>query len=810
MSKINLTNVGQAMTVRQSSLSAEKEQFGYILDTYAEDKNGKPVAPNERIRSAHVGRGIYEKLSCDDRPRERNRAKVQAMVDYKPPYDQKALNERGRGSQFNVNFGEGAAIINDAVNNYVDVFTSTETLLDLPLVTDIENLDYDDRDVYQSIMDEEFTTMVRSWDQAMFSFLELVNKFVTHGVAISLFPDKMSWMFSASSLTDFKFPQRTKAVASAIEVCASLEMMSPTQLSEMIRNEEKATELGWDVDEVKRVIVASANLNGAEDPYDYDNYEHHEEKVKANEFSESSVYTPIKVIRLLVKEHSGKVSSYLCSENAYSSENEKPEAFMFRSHECYESMNEAMHIFPFYTGTSGNIHTIRGLGHMVYPQVQASNLMQCAMLDSARDAMSTKYITPSEKDISNIPIVQAGPHTLIPSHMQIATVQHSPDLSRSAVPAMNLLSNQISRMSTSSSLANVFNNGQDRRSTFEVGAAIEFYSSINASAMRLFNKPWRELLVEMARRAFRPVQDMKTQAGQMAKKMQERCIERGVPKDLLTKIDFQEAKVRMPVGLGNKSARNAIFAKGAELLTEMDEVGRERFARDRAVELFGPEQAAQYIPNRGQKRQLQDTKIAELENNQLMQGLQVSVDPSENFLAHLRVHIPPMFEMVKQYEEGQAELVDVVQRIMPVWEHANETLSVAVVPSIDVPEINQARQALQQLGEIIGNGIKAIQKQQREAAEAQAQQQAQGGEGQGGVSEEQAEIIRAQSQEQMKQQQHALDLQRQYEKHQQNLEINRQKHEQKMTEMMQERIVKNAEAELERAPIVRSNPITRP
>ena len=250
---------------------------------------------------------------------------------------------------------------------------------------------------------------------------------------------------------------------------------------------------------------------------------------------------------------------------------------------------------------------------MVYPQVQASNLMQCAMLDSARDSMSVKYVTPSEKDLSVIPIVQAGPATLIPAHLQIAPDQHAPDLQRSAVPAMNLLSQQINRMSTSSALSDVFSNGQDRRSTFEVGAAIEFYSSINASAMRLFTKPWRELLVEMGRRAFKATQDKDTKAGKMADKMRRRCIARGVPEEIFEKIDWEEAVVKMPVGLGSKSARNAIFAQGTELITEMDEVGRENFAIDRMVELFGPEQASQYIPMRGIQRQPMDTKIAQLE-----------------------------------------------------------------------------------------------------------------------------------------------------------------------------------------------------
>ena len=176
-----------------------------------------------------------------------------------------------------------------------------------------------------------------------------------------------------------------------------------------------------------------------------------------------------------------------------------------------------------------------------------------------------------------------------------------------------------------------------------------------------------------------------------------------------------------------------------------------------------------------------------------MDGKNVQVDPSENYLAHLREHIPLLWQLRRAYEEGQMELTDATQKAIPLWEHANETLQVAIVPEIDVDEINQANQSLQQIGEFINNGIKALEKEAREQAQ-QPQEE--------GASEEQI----AASIKMQQQQEHTLKLRNDFEKHQQELIMNAQKHEQKMIQIMQENVAKNQAMLQAQQPLVRRNP----
>ena len=147
-------------------------------------------------------------------------------------------------------------------------------------------------------------------------------------------------------------------------------------------------------------------------------------------------------------------------------------------------------------------------------------------------------------------------------------------------------------------------------------------------------------------------------------------------------IDFEEAKVIMPVGHGHKAAQKAAYQELGQMIGSMDEVGRKNYTNDYAVVLVGPEKADAYFNLNDNERRTIDFKIAELENNQLMQGLPVTVSPSENALVHLRVHIPKLIEMQVAYEEGNIEIEQAVEQTYPLFEHAMETLQRAMASPV--------------------------------------------------------------------------------------------------------------------------------
>ncbi|MGB2185039.1 MAG: hypothetical protein ACPH5P_00020 [Akkermansiaceae bacterium] len=735
----------------------------------SKNEESTPEAPKERLKSACNLRSLHHHLVDMDETSERNRSKVQNLKDYKPPLDEQVLRKRGQGSRFNINFGEVASVINEATSQYIDSFVSPEHLIEVKLARN--TFEDSQRYAYQRIMSDEFTKMIRSWDGGLYEYLTLIDQFVTHGVGIGYFEDSTTWQWRGAGLRDIKFPRRTQATPDGVEVCTCESFFTPSELSEKIQDEEAATAMGWDVEVVKMALK-----NSSDELYQHDYPEEMQEAEKANDLEnqyETTVFNPIRVIHAWVKEMDGSVSSYICTKNAPGSNGKRnkdlEKRYLFKSQGEYENLSEALHIFPFQTGNKGNIYTVRGLGYMMYPQGMAYNLMQCHLLDSAKDSLSVKYISPSEKAIDRVPIIQAGPATLIPPQLQIAENQKAPDLQRSAMPALDLLTSQMNKRSVSSTMSSVFSDAPDRRSKFELTAALEHFNSLNSAAMLLFSRPWRSLLTECVKRAFDPIQNALTESGEMALRMQKACMERGVPPQALFTIDLHETKTGVPAGPGGKAARAAQFEAAAAMYTSMDDAGRQAFNRDKLVDILGVERADRYI-SLEQPRELLDHQIARLENNDLIEGSKLSPSNSENYLVHLRVHLEALMAGVQQVEEGEAELTEVTERLYGLFIHASETYDIAVVPEVVLPEMQEIKQTLQQVGEYLNNGLRQIQKMERDIAEQgvdDPQEQ--------GPSKEQLEAERKIQDMQMKAEAHMQKMQQSAESHQQKLALEAQK-----------------------------------
>lgn len=233
-----------------------------------------------------------------------------------------------------------------------------------------------------------------------------------------------------------------------------------------------------------------------------------------------------------------------------------------------------------------------------------------------------------------------------------------------------------------------------------------------------------------------------------------------MPPEALQAIDLYETKTGVPAGPGGKAARAAQYEQAAALYTAMDDAGREAFNRDKMIDIMGPEKAARYINIDEAPRELLDHTIARLENNDLLEGSLIEPSNSENHGVHLRIHLEALVEGVQQVESGEVELVEMTQQMYQLYLHAQNTYEIAVVPEMQEQEMQAYEQQLQQIGEYINNGIREIEKMQRDA-EQEGEQSPQEGVGMDGQKE-------------------AQDIQIKAEQHMQKIQITQEAHEQKM------------------------------
>ena len=186
---------------------------------------------------------------------------------------------------------------------------------------------------------------------------------------------------------------------------------------------------------------------------------------------------------------------------------------------------------------------------------------------------------------------------------------------------------------------------------------------------------------------------------------------------------------------------------------------------------MGQDAADRYIPAQPDNRVPVDAKMAELENQHLEEGKEISVFPNELHVVHLDVHLPKIEANFQAMEEGQIELVEATQMSVNIFQHAVQHLEQIQQDTSIQEKVGDFNQRLQIVSEMIVNGNKAIEKQERDAAlEAQAQAEA-GGEG-GQLAPE------ANPQNNEKFIEHRLKLQMMEEKHKAEMFIRLQKAEQ--------------------------------
>jgi hypothetical protein len=691
------------------------------LDVMAEGLKGidkeTGKAPKERMLRPAALRSIHDKNITDDEVGSYNRSLVQADMDFAPPFDEKELAEKGQGDRFNFNTGEAAAIKNEAVSGYVDIYSTPTTIAEIPL----KNIEEPMKSLYEKIMAEEFTSMDRAHDSSFPTFLQLCDLYVTHGVAIGYFEDKQTMHFKVGGLDRFKFPRKTTIITSDLTLCTCDSTMSVIDLYQKISGDTPLK--GWNKDAVIKAIVNAASQKATR----WNEWEKVQEDIKSNDVYLESQVDVIELVYGWVVEFDKSVSFYITTKNGHlPGTTEAEEEFLFKEVSYYKSVQEAFQIFAFTIGNNARIHSVRGLGYLIYQICNAMNVLTCKMMDNARVEGSMLFQAGTQEDLEDLEIIDFGGGIALPPSLSIPARGQAANLNNSMVPAINLGRGLLDRATGGLSAGNmILANQQDRRTKLEVSAQLDWINKLNSFAINLFYGPLDHLMREKVKRAF-TVRQPDQKSREMVESMKERCRLRGVPDIVFDQIDYEKVKAQRIIGTGSRVSRVMIYDQLQQMYASMDEIGRKNFTFDVASELIGADKTTRYFGRTEEQRLPMDAKIAELENTQLLQGQQVAPMDGEMHIVHIPRHLAALEEGLQGVENGQVDLMEYAVSRSPLHEHLIQTLQITTVQPEIQEEYNSYVQRAQQIGEIIVNGIRAYNKQQQQAEEEAAQQAAQG------------------------------------------------------------------------------------
>tara|TARA_R110002153_G_scaffold84940_2_gene212519 strand:- start:469 stop:2709 length:2241 start_codon:yes stop_codon:yes gene_type:complete len=668
--------------------------------------------PPARLKDVKAGLAIYTRLRDADATSAINRARLDAMFDGEAPYDPSVLKTTGQGSRTNLNFGEAQRLLDVDLSAFVDLNTSLDALVQVKLRHGEPAVRLEAADV----IGEEATRTFREWPEFHSSYLRLCTEFIKHGAGVVYFADDRGWKFRTTGLGDFLVPRQSPACEDGLEVAASRRSYMLHELYDFIRNPEIAATRGWDVDEVRRVMVQNTT-NTTSASKRFGDWEALQRELKNNDLLQGVENTTVSVIHMWVRELDGTFSQYAFAED-------NPASFLFEKRKQFKSAEQAFIFFTFGVGNNGTLHSVRGKGQRIFSHIQTSNRLRSQMVDAAFLGSSVMLQPQSERALEKLSYTLYGPYSILSPDVDVIE-KVVPNLSQSMQPALDSVESQLARNSDPTSTY-----GQ-RASPYrnELGTEhdIAVSSRLTGATMNLFYASWSRLLREMLRRMVTTAD----KSDPLVKDFYARCEARGVGTDLMKAIDHRATNAVRAIGEGSAANRLLALRELNTIAGGYDETGRHNLRRDITTARVGRDMTDRYMPTLPEPRATTETKIALLENSALLEGREVPVLSSELHGEQMRQHAPALQQMLSGISSGQVDPLAALPGVEAL--HAHCEAHVGWLSQDGMAEADAAgyRQLLQQSKEIVTNTRRKIEAMQRKAQEEQAAMPEGGQPGQG-------------------------------------------------------------------------------
>jgi len=652
------------------------------------DDKGKPV--KTRLKDVDSALSIFNTLRKADEKSSVNRARVDAMFDGAAPYDSTSLVTSGQPLKTNLNFGDAQRLLDVALSAYVDLYSSLERLIE------VRGTQGEASEIKpaEEIVAEELTHLIRGWPEFHSAYLRLCTTFIKHGVSVTYFDTPDDWRFRVGGFTDILIPRQTPANEEQIDVAVGRRQYLLHELYSYIKNPKAAKKVGWDVEEVTRVITKNATTSGrSRSGNTAFEYETLQAEMKNNDLYTGIQNPSVSVLHFWVREMDGSVSHYICAEDT-------PKDFLYKKVSRYPSVEQAYILFSYGVGSNGTYHSIRGLGQRIFAHVQTSNRLRCQQIDGAMLASAVMIQPENQRSLDELQFTYYGAYAVLSPNVNIVE-KAIPNLGTAVQPALEDLTNQL-QLNTDTVSTYGPQQGSPYRNKMQIVADMDVTTRLSGASLNLFYASWNRLLREVVRRVVTT-----KKPDRAIKDFYDRCEMKGVSKSFIKTLDTARTKAVRSIGNGSHANRMVALKELQGISGQFDDVGRRNLTRDIVSTRVGHDLADRYVPAEVEKRPTIDLKIAFFENQQLMAGAQVPVVGNELHGTHLEVHVPTLNQLIEQLNTGEADPMQALPAVQAFYEHVSQTVQFAAGDPALEGLVGQTQQVLQYAEEVINNTMKA-------------------------------------------------------------------------------------------------------
>ena len=691
--------------------------------------SGAPVS--ERITHILAARGLLRrgKRSLEEGGEFQRRARIKGMIDGNPPYDQKRLQELGLGYMTNVNFLEMRAILDFKASAFHELF------YEVPSLIDVKQLDGVDPRLpnpgYDGIIAEEFSRTVMNWTGFIPTMDRCRRESDAFGLGILFWPDEFDWRPKVFSLSAFTTDPTAKLDIEDLSYFFIDDQMTVGDLLRYIQNEDAASKAGWDVKQVRDLLVRifykeSDSGNTLDRAINPNQWEALQQRVRNNDWSvQEREFEGVSVHHLLIQEVDGSgVSHYIFADSETVADD-----FLFRKKARFERMSQVLWWLPYNNG-DGFLRSVRGMASMIENHCDLSNRFLGRVFDAGFTTASLILQPRTAADLSKLQLIRMGVITTIPAEMTPIQTSFQPQLA----PLVQLrdLSSAIMKNNTGVWRANpeLFAERQPektaRQVAEEVGREQRMEKATIAYDYTYLDRLYREMFRRMMAPAYR-TSSADRGGKREAAEMYDRMIRRGIPEEILTQPEVFEINATRAVGLGSLGLRLDVSQQIFSMRGVFDESGQINATRDFIAARVGQRNVDRYKPvlNRDSIPS-SEKSFARLENNDLIKGQEVIVGSDQLHAVHFVEHAAPISEVINAVSQGAAEQLDIpatVQMLSVALPHCEEHLRYLALDPARDQLVKQGGQFLKVALSLYQGLQQTLQKQIEAQQEAQAAQQ---------------------------------------------------------------------------------------
>lgn len=689
--------------------------------TFESRDDDEIIAPEKAVSTEIQARAIYRRIRDSHKIRAAKYAKIQGLIDGNPPYSRDKLCRAGLQHMSNVNWRDAESIFESQAQTFWNLFNEVEFIAEFCTTVG----DPTDNPQHGRVMAEEWDRIVREWDCFSETMASHQNDLLKFGSSVLFWRDQDDWRFENIDPFRFLVPERTRNHTKHITMAAVEHTYTAQELWDIYNNAKSDV---WNKEALGELLVYKADeFNTEEEQYSSQYVAELQRQIRNGDYAIDDIYNDdIVLVTLLVREYDGEVSRLMFHPDETLSG-----GFVYEDYGQYDDIIEALYHFS-YTPGEPFIHGNKGLGHKMYNTVQGIIQLENHLMDAAKRASTVLVRTRGgrNRDLKRVKFTHGG-------FVDIGEAEFQQNLMganlNSNVQTVQYFAEKLSRNNNIAGLNST--NGNKTKTASEVRAEATKEAQVRKILIAKYYEQLDELFQQIV------IKMLRNQDDESVKLWKERCLERGVPEEAFEykKSDLGpnglpkhlRVSATRASGSGSQFADQLEMQQMSSLLPTLGEFGRKEVLKDLVASIRGHKYVARYLPIEDQTDQpTLDHTLASIENNQLENGEQVIVSPSNNHAVHAELHLNRMKQAAELFQQGQygENPETALQEIDKYFQTAGPHVTRHILHLDQDPTRKELAQRLKQEWAVLANFADMIANnanEQREAQARQAQQQSQ-------------------------------------------------------------------------------------